>query len=131
MDETNPAIDCIARAICAEKCAFMGEPPCWQIGDGLSPDCDEPGCHALACAAFAALPEIRALIENDLAGLRLQRDSWRAKALATPQGQETLRWAEGEAERLRGVMADPQQKGRPWEDFRAEIVAMIEKGEKR
>jgi len=47
-------IDKAARAICAEKCAFMGEPPCWQIGDGLSPDCDEPGCLALAEAAVAA-----------------------------------------------------------------------------
>lgn len=87
--------------------------------------------RAAISVVMDSLPEIRALIENDIAGLRLQRDSWRAKALATPQGQETLRWAEGEAERLRGVMADPQQKGRPWEEFRAEIVAMIEKEGKR
>jgi hypothetical protein len=44
----------VARAICAEKCAFMGDLPCWQIGEGLSPDCDEPGCLALAQAAVAA-----------------------------------------------------------------------------
>lgn len=44
-----------ARAICAERCAFYGEPPCWKVGDGLSPDCDEPGCEALAAAAIRAL----------------------------------------------------------------------------
>jgi len=69
--------------------------------------------RAAISVVMDSLPEIRALIENDIAGLRLQRDSWRAKALATPQGQ------------------DPQQKGRPWEEFRAEIVAMIEKEGKR
>lgn len=45
----------VARAICAEKCAFYGEPPCWEVGEGLSPDCDEPGCEALAMAAVAAI----------------------------------------------------------------------------
>jgi hypothetical protein len=44
-------IDRVARAICTETCAFLGEPPCWKVGPGLSPDCDEPGCLALATAA--------------------------------------------------------------------------------
>lgn len=52
------------RAICREKCAMYGEPPCFEltaaddVGTPLpwpNPDCDEPGCHALAIAAFAAL----------------------------------------------------------------------------
>ena len=47
-------IERVAKAICSEQCAFMGEPPCWQAG-GLSPDCDEPGCLALAEAAIAAM----------------------------------------------------------------------------
>jgi hypothetical protein len=49
----------VARAICAEKCAFYGEKPCWQIGEGLSPDCGQlgPGCLALAQAAVAALQQ--------------------------------------------------------------------------
>jgi hypothetical protein len=48
----------VVRAICAEQCAFYGEPPCWQI---VAPeawdkdDCGEPGCRDLAAAALAAL----------------------------------------------------------------------------
>jgi hypothetical protein len=45
----------VARAICAEKCAFKGEMPCWQIGDGLSPNCDEPGCYSLAVAVVSEI----------------------------------------------------------------------------
>lgn len=43
-----------ARAICAEQCAMYGEPPCYEHG-WPNPDCDEPGCIALATAACAAL----------------------------------------------------------------------------
>lgn len=49
----------IARALCSEKCAFMGEPPCWQ-GDGAAwpnPACDDPGCHSEAAAVEAAVRE--------------------------------------------------------------------------
>lgn len=52
----------VARAICAETCAFMGEPACWQLSDDQGKplpwpniNCDEPGCIALAKAACAAL----------------------------------------------------------------------------
>jgi hypothetical protein len=47
----------LARAICAESCAFRGEPPCWKAeGEPWpNPNCDEPGCHALADAARAAI----------------------------------------------------------------------------
>ena len=48
----------VARAICAEKCAYYGDQPCWKVGDGLSPDCDEPGCEALARAAEVALKDV-------------------------------------------------------------------------
>lgn len=45
----------LARAICQERCAFMGEPACWEVEDGkLSPDCDEPGCLVFAAATFDA-----------------------------------------------------------------------------
>lgn len=55
--------DEIARAICREKCAFYGEPPCWALtddetGEALpwpNPHCDEPGCDALASAVAAEL----------------------------------------------------------------------------
>jgi hypothetical protein len=50
--------DTAARAICAERCAFMGEPACWEVaGEWPNPACDEPGCHALALAAVAALDQ--------------------------------------------------------------------------
>ena len=57
---TDDATDRIARAICREKCAFLGEPPCWDRtyfpGEPWpNPDCDEPGCMALATAAAAAI----------------------------------------------------------------------------
>ncbi len=48
----------VARAICAEKCAFYGEQPCWRVVDPkeyAADDCGEPGCRALAAAALAAL----------------------------------------------------------------------------
>lgn len=57
----------VARAICAEKCAFMGEPPCYTVeGEWPNPNCQEPGCHAEAQAAIAALepmdkPRVRPL----------------------------------------------------------------------
>jgi hypothetical protein len=51
-----------AMAICAETCAFMGEPPCWQVKDDQGNDlpwppvtCDSPGCMALAARAVDAL----------------------------------------------------------------------------
>lgn len=54
--------DAIARAICAETCAFMGEPPCYTVTDYRgnplpwpNPDCDDPGCQALAVAAVVAM----------------------------------------------------------------------------
>lgn len=61
MDEK---IERVAKAICAERCAFMGEPACWQMkeddrGNPLpwpAPGCNDPGCEALAMAACAALP---------------------------------------------------------------------------
>lgn len=50
----------VARAICAEKCAFVGEPPCYSVnGEWPNPTCSEPGCHAEAQAAIAALDCIR------------------------------------------------------------------------
>ena len=50
----------IARAICAERCAEYGEPPCWQVVDdgSLSPDCGaahECSCEQLAVAVEADL----------------------------------------------------------------------------
>jgi hypothetical protein len=47
----------IARAICAETCAYVGEPACWTFTElpWPNPNCDEPGCQALAqVAALAA-----------------------------------------------------------------------------
>lgn len=50
-------VDVVARAICAEQCAMFGEPPCHAHG-WPNPNCDEPGCIALAMAACAALKEM-------------------------------------------------------------------------
>ena len=49
-------LDTIRRAICREKCAFKGEPPCHALpGEWPNPNCDEPGCDAEAAAVEAAL----------------------------------------------------------------------------
>ena len=50
----------IARAICAERCAEYGEPPCWQVVDdgGVFPDCGDGewcSCEQLAAAVEAEL----------------------------------------------------------------------------
>lgn len=55
-------VDRMARAICRERCAYMGEPPCYDsafAGNVLwpNPECDEPGCMAFAQAAAAAIAE--------------------------------------------------------------------------
>ena len=57
-------ITAAAQAICAERCAHMGEPPCWRIQDDRgtylpwpSPACDDPGCLWLAKAALGALAD--------------------------------------------------------------------------
>jgi hypothetical protein len=50
-------VEAIHRAICAESCAYRGEPPCYTLnGAWPNPDCDEPGCEALAKAAASAMP---------------------------------------------------------------------------
>jgi hypothetical protein len=55
-DATPTGADTIDRAICAETCAYVGEPPCWSLpSDWPNPDCDEPGCSALADAAWRQL----------------------------------------------------------------------------
>jgi hypothetical protein len=55
-------LELVAMAICREKCAFLGEPACFNCfdehGNPLpwpAPECDEPGCMALAQAAIDAL----------------------------------------------------------------------------
>lgn len=56
----------VARAICREKCAFRGEPPCWDSAFDDKPfppeGCCEPGCLSEAVAALAAA---RPVIRNE------------------------------------------------------------------
>lgn len=54
----DQTIDLVARAICAEQCAVYGEPPCHEFG-WPNPNCDEPGCIALAMAALAGLSALK------------------------------------------------------------------------
>ena len=47
----------MAKAICSEQCAFMGEPACHKVkGPWPNPACNEPGCMALAEAALSSMP---------------------------------------------------------------------------
>jgi hypothetical protein len=57
--------DRIARAICQETCAFMGEPACWRLTEWNGEDecpwpnplCNNPGCQALAEAVLAEIKD--------------------------------------------------------------------------
>jgi hypothetical protein len=65
LDPIKAALDAAARAACQERCAFMGEPPCWQVsGDWPNPECAEPGCGATSAVAVAAF--LRALPNNGM-----------------------------------------------------------------
>ena len=65
--DASKKIDDVARAICAENCAFYGEPPCHNIGEWPNTNCDEPGCMALAKAAFmAAWPKVKPLVWKEI-----------------------------------------------------------------
>lgn len=57
-------VEKVAAAICAERCAYYGDPPCWRIAreEWALRDCDDAengsqdvGCRALARAAVAAM----------------------------------------------------------------------------
>ena len=55
-------VEKVARAICREKCAFMGEPPCFVVMDDspftFPPEtCCEPGCVSEATAAIRVVLE--------------------------------------------------------------------------
>jgi len=53
-------VEAMAKAICAETCAFKGEPPCYDMDERFPPPaCDEPGCLWLAWAALAAVQALR------------------------------------------------------------------------
>ena len=65
-------VEKVARALCQEKCAFYGEPPCWGLDpaeyviEPWNPNgCDEPGCGALAHAALTVALEEAARVAND------------------------------------------------------------------
>jgi hypothetical protein len=51
--------EAVARALCAERCAFYGDPPCWQVCQ-KDWDCgdqrNDVGCMALARAVLANHP---------------------------------------------------------------------------
>lgn len=58
MSEKDETVEAVARAICAEKCAYMGEPACWSFTEESFPPatCDEPGCMSEARAALSSAP---------------------------------------------------------------------------
>lgn len=60
--------DRIARAICAEKCAFRGDPPCYTVFSDERPTCGEPSCMDLARAAVASFRS-----DNEISYMRWKR----------------------------------------------------------
>jgi hypothetical protein len=80
----NDAERAVARAICAETCAAVGEQPCYAHSDDQgkplpwpAPACDEPGCIWLARAALAALPsQAQADGWQDIASAPTDEKTW-------------------------------------------------------
>ena len=49
------AIEAAARALCTERCACVGDPPCWRVIEKWNPaDCAEPSCALQARDAVVA-----------------------------------------------------------------------------
>lgn len=56
---TDLRVQAIARRICRERCAYMGEPACWAVGgEWPNPNCDDPGCQAFAEVAVDAMEQV-------------------------------------------------------------------------
>lgn len=91
-------IERVAKAICREQCAFMGEPPCWQA-DGLSPDCDEPGCLALAEAAIVAMRDPTEEMAEAASSARNPWDTILENSVRTWQAMIDAALAEAEGEK--------------------------------
>lgn len=63
---TTRAANAVAIAICAETCAFKGEPACFLVRDDHNrpmpwpnEECNEPGCIVLAQVAVRAMEDFR------------------------------------------------------------------------
>ena len=74
-------IEAVARAICQENCACIGERPCYAVeGAWPNPNCDEPGCHAQATAAISALEKCGAYVGDGWVAVPSEptREMWQA-----------------------------------------------------
>ena len=65
----SDVVDAMARGICRDRCAFMGEPACWQLDDadgGPYPfpaeGCGDVNCVDMARAAIRAVTEAGGLV---------------------------------------------------------------------
>lgn len=52
---TTDDIERVGQAICRERCAFYGEPPCFEIDGNWPPEACEPSCLSSAIAALVAM----------------------------------------------------------------------------
>jgi hypothetical protein len=121
----------VAKAICAETCAHMGEPPCWSVrgdqGEELSwpPEkCDEPGCIALAQAAFAAAQP------SERMAISVWKDGtyklWAAFDASLAENEETwLATIPFDAEKLRLPNDPPSVAAQPSEDEVERVARVI------
>lgn len=111
--EREALVDKTTRAICQERCAFMGEPPCWDMHDWPNEECDEPGCNALARAALAvAEPVVREDEREACARLAEHNTDFLAAVLAVSNPTPEL-VAEGKRliESAKGIAAAIRARG--------------------
>lgn len=73
-----------AKAICQERCAFMGETACWQVEPTIwpNPNCNEPGCEWLAKAAIESVA-----IRGAAAEVKRETDAIREALGSTPAAE--------------------------------------------
>ena len=104
-------VERVARAICAEKCAYMGEPACWTFKEETwpPPACDEPGCVSEARAALSALPA-RELLAEALDALEPFAESLVAQTDVTHHSQD---WREETDNTVVSIKTSHQRKGMP------------------
>ena len=57
MTDQDRLIEAVARAICTERCAFYGDPPCHALPDFKGCESDER-CDHMAAAAVRAIQDI-------------------------------------------------------------------------
>ena len=79
MTDRAESLRAIGQSICAEQCAFYGDPPCWKISDEWPERTCDANCLTLARLALeAAQPRDEALVRAALEAAARECADWQA-----------------------------------------------------